>query len=40
MALALILFVALPSEVLQSTLSANYDRAFGWVKPVVSRTRR
>ena len=37
MTVALIVLVALPAELLQSTFSANYQRAFGWLAPVTAR---
>ncbi|HEU0205077.1 MAG TPA: FGLLP motif-containing membrane protein [Pseudolysinimonas sp.] len=36
-ALAFLLLVAFPSELLEDTLRENYDRAFGWLAPVRRR---
>lgn len=38
-ALAFILLVALPAELMQSTIAANYRRAFGWLEPLRARAR-
>lgn len=39
-AVAFILLVALPAELMQSTLAANYSRAFAWLTPVRRKTAR
>lgn len=40
LAAALVLLAALPAELLQSTLSENYGRAFGWLEPTRRRLAR
>jgi len=39
LAAAFVLLAALPAELLQSTLSENYGRAFGWLEPARRRVR-